>query len=157
MQQRTAEAQALTDIMLAVFRINGRLLEGGDRLVAPLDLTSARWQVLGAIALAATPRTVPQIAEAMGMTRQGALKQVAKLEADGFLSSRANPRHKRSPLYALTEKGADAYRSVDTIYTTWANTLAEGLDLQRLEQARTLLAEFDNRLENDHHVKGTSR
>ncbi len=157
MQQRTAEAQALTNIMLAVFRINGRLLEGGDRLVAPLDLTSARWQVLGAIALAATPRTVPQIAEAMGMTRQGALKQVAKLEADGFLSSLANPRHKRSPLYALTEKGADAYRSVDTIYTTWANTLAEGLDLRRLEQARTLLAEFDNRLENDPHVKGTSR
>ena len=44
--------EALTDLVLAVFRLNGRLLTAGDRLVSDLGLTSARWQVLGAIALA---------------------------------------------------------------------------------------------------------
>lgn len=154
MNGRTPEAQTLTEIMLAVFRINGRLLEGGDRLVAPLDLTSARWQVLGAIALAGEPRTVPQVAEAMGMTRQGAQKQVNKLEEDGFVEARANPRHKRSAFYALTDKGGAAYRAVDELYSGWANALADGLPMARLEPALALLTEFERRLEHDTHVKG---
>ena len=37
------EAVILTEIMLTVFRVNGRLLEKGDQLVEPLNLTSARW------------------------------------------------------------------------------------------------------------------
>ncbi len=154
MHDRSPEAQTLTEIMLAVFRINGRLLEGGDRLVAPLDLTSARWQVLGAIALAGEPRTVPQVAEAMGMTRQGAQKQVNKLEQDGFLETRTNPRHKRSAFYALTDRGAAAYRAVDKLHSGWANALADGLPMARLEPALALLAEFERRLEHDTHLKG---
>lgn len=154
MHDRTPQAQTLTEIMLAVFRINGRLLEGGDRLVAPLDLTSARWQVLGAIALAGEPRTVPQVAETMGMTRQGAQKQVNKLEEDGFLQSRTNPRHRRSPFYALTDKGAAAFRAVDELYSGWANALAAGLPTERLETALALLAELDRRLEHDTQRKG---
>ena len=57
---------ALTDIILAVFRVNGRLLAKGDELVGPLNLTSARWQVLGAVALAVRPTSAPQIAEPWG-------------------------------------------------------------------------------------------
>lgn len=71
MQTRNPEAQTLTDIMLAIFRINGRLLAGGDALTAPLAMTSARWQALGAVALAAAPPSAPQIADAMGMTQIG--------------------------------------------------------------------------------------
>ena len=41
----------LTDLVLDVFRLNGALLASGDTLVKDLGLTSARWQVLGAIAL----------------------------------------------------------------------------------------------------------
>ncbi|MBU2805784.1 MarR family transcriptional regulator [Acidithiobacillus ferridurans] len=62
----------MTEIMLAVFRLQGRLLKKGDELVKPLNLTSAKWQVVGAVALAGKPLSAPQIAEAMGITRQGA-------------------------------------------------------------------------------------
>jgi hypothetical protein len=55
---------------------HGELLESGDRLVKPLQLTSSRWQILGAIALADSPRSAPQLAAQMGMTRQGAQKQL---------------------------------------------------------------------------------
>ena len=44
-------SDALTQLILEVFRVNGGLLSAGDRLVADLGLTSARWQVLGAVAL----------------------------------------------------------------------------------------------------------
>jgi hypothetical protein len=63
------KADALSELIVEIFRINGRLLAAGDRLVADLGLTSARWQVIGAIALAGQPQTVPAIARTMGLTR----------------------------------------------------------------------------------------
>lgn len=132
------ETQVLTEIMLAVFRLGGRLLAQGDQLVAPLDLTSARWQVLGAVALAGQPLSAPQIAEAMGMTRQGAQKQLNTLEASGFFTRMANPRHLRSPLYALTALGEQAYAKAEALQTSWAQRLVTGCALSLAELQATL-------------------
>ena len=85
-------AAAVTQLTLTVFRLNGLLLHCGDRLVEPLGLTSARWQVLGAIALAGVPLTAPKIGEAMGVTRQGAQKQLNVLAEQGLVEARPNPR-----------------------------------------------------------------
>lgn len=147
--RRTIEADLLTDIMLMVFRINGRLLDGGDRLGASLNLTSARWQVLGAISLSPSHITVPGIAEMMGMTRQGAQKQVNKLEEDGFIEKRPNPRHQRSPFYVLTPQGTESYARISALHTGWANELASGLNAPELRAALDLLNRFDQRLALD--------
>lgn len=147
--KRTIEADLLTDIMLMIFRINGRLLDGGDRLGAALNLTSARWQVLGAISLSSDHVTVPAIAEMMGMTRQGAQKQVNKLEEDGFLERQANPRHRRSPFYVLTPRGAESYARITARHTGWANALANGVDAMELRATLGLLNNFDQRLALD--------
>ena len=48
----TSSGDALTDLILTMFRVNNLTLTWGDRLVAPFGLTSARWQVLGAIVFA---------------------------------------------------------------------------------------------------------
>jgi len=146
MRSRTAEAQTLTDIMLAIFKINGKLLARGDILSAPLGLTSARWQALGAIALADLPRSVPQIADEMGMTRQGAQKQVNLLEAAGLVETMDNPRHKRSPLYRLTPVGQSTYGAINDLHTTWANALAETLDGSALQSTFECLVALDERL-----------
>ena len=63
-------------LILEVFRLNGRLLAAGDELVAPLGLTSARWQVLGAIALSTVNQPVAHLAHALGLQRQGDPLQV---------------------------------------------------------------------------------
>jgi len=42
------KADKLTTIALSVFRLNGQLIEWGNRFSQPHGLTSARWQVLGA-------------------------------------------------------------------------------------------------------------
>ena len=47
--KRTPAGTALTDLILDLFRVNSLILTAGDRLVAPLGLTSARWQIVGAI------------------------------------------------------------------------------------------------------------
>lgn len=109
-------ADNLTAITLAVFRLNGRLIEWGNQFAQPHGLTSARWQVLGAISMAPHPPTIPQIAAAMGVTRQGVLKQVNLLVGEGLVEPRPNPTHRRSPLHVLTARGQAAY---DALVDRW--------------------------------------
>lgn len=119
-----AAAASMTQLALSVFRLNGELLQWGDQLVAPLGLTSARWQMLGALALAAEPLTAPKVGEAMGVTRQGALKQLTLLTELGLVKASANPAHRRSPLYSLTPQGAALYQKADEAWTRQAAELA---------------------------------
>ncbi|MEB2352271.1 MAG: helix-turn-helix domain-containing protein [Burkholderiaceae bacterium] len=121
------DAAAITQLTLTVFRFNGTLLHWGDRLVEPLGLTSARWQMLGAIALAGTPLTAPQVGEAMGVTRQGAQKQLNLLLEQRLIESHPNPAHRRSPLYALTSEGLALYRQADALWAAQAAELAKSV------------------------------
>ena len=75
----------VTELMLETFRFNGRLLQAGDALVADIGLTSARWQVLGAIALSPVPLPVAHIARNMGLSRQGVQRLVGEMTKDGLL------------------------------------------------------------------------
>lgn len=139
-------AELLTEVILSIFRLNGSLLEAGDRLVEPLGLTSARWQVIGAIALAGVPQTAPQIGEAMGITRQGVQKQLNALLKEGLIEKRANPRHERSVLYALTKVGRRIYSEAEKLQADWAARLAKGLSADELRIARKMLETMNRRL-----------
>ena len=79
MKKRTPEGEALTLIILETFRLNGALLEAGNQLTKPFELTSARWQVMGPVS--EQPLTVAQIARRMGLARQGVQRIVNDLEA----------------------------------------------------------------------------
>ena len=72
----TQPSEHLTAVTLNIFRLNGILYEWGNRFAAPLGLNTSRWQVLGAVLLSDMPPTVPQIAEKMGITRQGRFKRI---------------------------------------------------------------------------------
>src|ERR671911_3128990 len=102
-RERTPTGEAATELILSAFRANGLLLDAGDLLSADEGLTSARWQVLGAIALAERPLTVPQIARRMGLTRQSVHATVNRLVRDGFLELQPNADHRRSQLVRLTD------------------------------------------------------
>lgn len=85
--------------------MNGDLLAAGDALVGDLGLTSARWQVLGAIALSPVPLPVAHIARNMGLTRQAVQRLVDDMRADGFVRLEPNPHHRRAMLVLATERG----------------------------------------------------
>ena len=88
--RRTARGDAATSVILTIFRANGLLLAAGDALAGSHGLTAARWQVLGAIALAGRPLTVPQIARRMGLQRQSVHASVNRLVEDGLLTKAPN-------------------------------------------------------------------
>lgn len=144
---RTAAGSAATEVILAVFRANGLLIASGDLLSAEAELTSARWQVLGAIALAGRPLTVPQIARRMGLTRQSVHATVSRLAEDELVALEANAEHRRSPLVRLTELGQRKFAAVDRRQVAWVNKLASGLDRSDLETAARVLETLCTRLE----------
>ncbi len=96
--------RAWTGLVIEVFRMNGDLLAAGDALVGDLGLTSARWQVLGAIALSPVPQPVAHIARNMGLTRQAVQRLVDDMRADGFVRLEPNPHHRRAMLVVATER-----------------------------------------------------
>ena len=59
---RTTEGEAVSELVVHVFRLNGLLLAVGDAMARPAGQTSARWRVLAAIDEA--PLSVAQIARA---------------------------------------------------------------------------------------------
>ena len=139
--------EALTELMLEIFRLNGRLLNSGDRLVADIGLTSARWQVLGAIALAGNRLPVAHIARNMGLTRQAVQRVVNELAAAGLLDFAPNPYHRRAHLVVLTAQGTDAYRAAMDRQAPWARQLAQALDEQEIRRATRVLCVLVDRLE----------
>ena len=94
----TDNGQAFTEIVIETFKLNGLLVVEGDRMAAPLGLSSARWKILGALALAETPLTVSQIARNMGQSRQAVQNLVNIMSESGLLEFRDNPNHKRSQI-----------------------------------------------------------
>ena len=141
--------EALTDLVLAVFRLNGRLLTAGDRLVADLGLTSARWQVLGAIALSPSLQPVAWLARNMGLNRQGVQRIVNEMRDDGLVELRPNPHHRRAHLVALTKRGEDAFASASRLQAPWANALAKGISAEELGKTRRLLVTLCERLDQE--------
>ena len=129
----TQKGAALTQLILASFRLHGALLAAGTGLMHSVGLTSARWQVLSAIARSAESRPVAWVARAMGLTRQSVQRVADDLEAAGLLASQPNPHHKRAPLLVVTEKGQRAFEAATARQVPWVNGLAEGMMLEEIE------------------------
>lgn len=125
----------LTDLIVETFRLNGRLLAAGDRLVADLGLTSARWQVLGAIAASPVPLPVASIARNMGLARQGVQRLADLLAEEGFVRFEPNPHHARAKLLVLTDKGHQAFAGAMARQRPWAEDLCTGLTADEIATA----------------------
>lgn len=157
MARRTPAGEAVTELILEVFRLNGRLLVAGDRLVSGLGLTSARWQVLGAVALMERPEPVAWLARSMGLNRQGVQRIVNELAAERYVTLAPNPHHRRASLVVLTAKGRTAFAAADRLQTPWVNALAKGIGAEDIAAAKRTVAALRRRLEEAGSEGGTDK
>ncbi len=141
---RTPSAEAFTQLILETFLFNGRLLAAGDRLTKELGLTSALWQVLGAINEAPLP--VAQIARNMGLTRQSVRRTANVLKDKGFVEFQENPNHHRAKLVALSKKGRNVLDQVTKLQIGWANSVSKGLGDNKLKTVIQTMRTIGNRL-----------
>lgn len=139
---KLSKSHIMSEAVVAVFRANGRLLEWGDAFTEPFTLTSARWQILGAIARAEQTLTTPCVAEIMGITRQGAQKQLNLLMKDGLVEKLTNPAHRRSPLYKLTERGEEVFKKVNAAWESHAQYIVHHFSKPELETTVRVLEQL---------------
>jgi DNA-binding MarR family transcriptional regulator len=144
---RTPSGEALTGVILDLFRCTSLLLTTGDRLVAPLGLTSARWQVLGAIVAARQPQPVAWLARDMGGNRQNVQRIINDLEKEGLIAFEANPHHRRAQLVVLTPKGRQTFDAAMRLQTPWINRLADGIAVKDVETVRRVIDALRQKLE----------
>ena len=135
-----AETRPIDELIFEIFRVNDRLLSVGDATVRDFGLTSARWLVLGAIALSAAPLTVAQIARNMGLTRQAVQRLANEMSSLGLVELRDNPNHRRARVVVLTEAGTAAYESaLERWRAEWTARMEEILpDAEVVETMRRL-------------------
>lgn len=145
----TPAGRALTDLVLELFAVNNRMLAAGDRLVAGLGLTSARWQVLGTIVAAKRPQPVAWLARDMGANRQNIQRIVNDLMREELVEFQPNPHHRRAQLVVLTDAGKKAYEAAMGRQAPWIDALARGQRVADIETTRKVIAALRQRLENE--------
>lgn len=110
-------------------------------MCSDLGMSSARWQVLGALQLAGRALSASQVARTMGLARQSVQRVVNEMAADGFVSFFENPEHRRAKLIAPTSKGTRAFQTIMRRQTEWSKETAmrAGVSDRRIRDATALL------------------
>jgi DNA-binding MarR family transcriptional regulator len=145
--KRTPAGEALSLLMLDFFRVNSLILTAGDRLVSPLGLTSARWQILGAIVAAEHPEPVAWLARNLGANRQNVQRIINDLSEEGLVAFDTNPHHRRAQLVVLTDKGRQTYEAAMRLQAPWINALSDGLAVKDIETVQRVIAALRKKLE----------
>jgi DNA-binding MarR family transcriptional regulator len=143
----TESGRFFTDLVLETFRFNGCLIFIGDRMTEALGLSTARWQVLGAISHSRKPLTVADIARNMGLQRQSVQRTVDVLVDHSIVRTVENPNHQRARLVLLTDKGKAIFAEISAVQRGWANETSLGIPSKDLKNAVQTLRALRNRLE----------
>ena len=145
-QARSPAGDALTDLVIRTFRLNGLFLAAAEDMARPAGLTAARWQVLGAVLRA--PLTVSGVARAMGLTRQSVQRLADALVADGLAEYADNPRHRRARLLRPTDAGWDAIAVIRPLQHAFTHRVTEGMAAEELRQAVAVMDRLIARLQD---------
>jgi DNA-binding MarR family transcriptional regulator len=148
-ETRTAEGDGLSGIILDVFRLGSLLMTAGDRLVAHLGLTSARWQVMDAIVASPRAQPVAWLARDMASNRQNVQRIINDLRGEGLVTFSANPHHIRAQLVVLTPKGKQIYDAATQLQTPWVNGLSQDLSLKDIQTFRRVVMALRGRLKSE--------
>jgi DNA-binding MarR family transcriptional regulator len=142
------DGQNLLPLIVAdVFELAGHFRADGETIAGTVGQTQARWQVMSAAS--ADPRTVPQIARRLGVTRQNVQRIADLLVAENWASFEANPDHKSSLYLVLNTRGRSALakitKAAGSSHAQLARRLA-GTDVGALHRGlRRLIHAFNDR------------
>lgn len=143
---RSAAGDALTELVLRAFRLNGLFLGAAEGMARPAGLTAARWQVLGAVLR--EPLTVSGIARAMGLTRQSVQRLADALVEGGMAEYAPNPAHRRAKLLRPTARGWVAIDAIRPLQYAWTHRVTEGISADALRDAVATIDRVIARLES---------
>ena len=143
MKADVPDASIVRDLAIAVFGLNGRLVETGNYLVGDIGLTTAWWQVLGALGYSPVPLPVAHIARNMGLSRQSVQRTVDLLAERKLVRFDVNPHHQRAKLVVLTAAGHAALAAAEAVESPINQAVFDRIGGKRIATALKVLAEMD--------------
>lgn len=145
------DTRPIDELMFEIFRVNDRLIAAGDATVKTVGLTSARWLVLGAIALSNTPLPVAQIARNMGLSRQAVQRSTNEMVALGMVETQENPERRGSKVIAMTDAGRSSYEAALELWRTeWTGAMEEVLTDDEIISTMRLLRRLRGLVQSEH-------
>lgn len=136
----------LHDLFRQVVRLNAALGFIMDSVHEQSGMTTPQKRVATQIAESG-PLTVPDIAFALGVSRQFIQTVCNDLHLTGLLEFRDNPKHKRSRLAVLTAAGQQAYNAAVCKENEMIQTIFSGTDGTDVRRATALLDALRRRIE----------
>jgi DNA-binding MarR family transcriptional regulator len=132
---RSAAGDALTDLVLPIFELNGEFLAAAKDIAEPVGLTPAWWQVLGATL--DEPLPVAEIARrvGLGLARQSVQRTADLLVEQGWATYRDNPHHRRAKLLEPTPAGRDTLLRLRAAQHTWSDAVGQEVGTDELRAA----------------------
>jgi DNA-binding MarR family transcriptional regulator len=137
MDGSTPKGRLFNDVLTEVFRLRARLVESAEDIAARAGLTSARWQILGAVEH--SPAPVAQIARNLGLSRQAVQETADAMERDGLIAFVDNPDHKRSRLIVPTAKARKALDALRPRQAQFASLMGGRHSLEELQTTLEVL------------------
>lgn len=136
MTGRSAEGDALTELVLPIFELNGEFLAAAREIAEPAGLTPAWWQVLGATL--EEPLPVAEIARrvGLGLARQSVQRSADILVEKKWAEYLGNPHHKRAKLLQPTPLGRETLTRLRESQHRWADAVGNALGEDELRQVR---------------------
>ena len=136
---RTPAGDALTDLVLPAFELNGEFLAAAEMMARPVGLTPAWWQVLGATL--GEPLPVAEIARrvGLGLARQSVQRVADLLVAQGWAVYRDNPAHRRAKLLEPTAEGRGALGRLAAAQHQWADAVGAEVGEDELRHALAVM------------------
>jgi DNA-binding MarR family transcriptional regulator len=137
---------AWTGFALAIFRLNGLIMQAGEGISRPIGQSSARWQVLGR---AFEPQTVAAMAKDMGHARQSVQRVADALVADGLVAYKPHPKDRRTKLVELTPQGMEVLTAIYRRQVAWSESVVTKVSAAKLARLAAALTEIGDTLESE--------
>ena len=152
---RTPAGDAVSDLVVHVFRLNVLLASSGDSLAQPAGQTGARWRVLATIEDG--PSTIAQIARDWGLARQSVQRVADVLVDERYCRYEENPEHRRAQLLRITPRGRRALHTIKAAQRAWADAVGAEIGAADLRTANAVLARAIRAVATQRPVGETSR
>jgi DNA-binding MarR family transcriptional regulator len=133
-----SKAEAIAELMLEVAQCFFRIRAVGQKTGLITSWGGGAFGFMRSLALLG-PLTVPQIAQMRPTSRQRMQRLADELAAEGFVKFIHNPRHRRSSLVQLTQKGDVRYREMNARFLAIASTVGVALSETDIRGATGIL------------------
>jgi DNA-binding MarR family transcriptional regulator len=143
-----ASGQALHDLFREVFALQAALSTIMDHAHLLAGLSTSQHKIMRVLTRIG-PATVPDIATALGVSRQFVQTVCNQMLADGLIAFAPNPRHRRSQLVGFTERGQAAFQQARRKENRIIEQVLPGIDAQRAADACSLLEAIRKALPDD--------